>query len=292
MDEDKCLIIKIIAEEKSITRAAKKLHMSQPALTYKLRMLENEIGSELFERTAKGVTLTKTGVLVLEYALDNLERYERLNQVIRSDCEHLNPTIRVGVFGMYAYDEFKDILRLFKKRYPEIEVLLRVGINSKVIEWLNIGAIDIAIIVKDSMMSENCRFLTNGNAYVMYYKPFEIEDCENIDRVLYMPKSKEIEEILDKWWRENFTTPCKIGIGVDDIDLLYQSVKLGLGWASLCSVSRKYWIKEFTYRQLFFKNGEKVVYPIYVNYDIKSIKQDAVRAFCNEILNWYDQPNI
>lgn len=292
MDVQKCLIIKTIAEEKSITKAAEKLHMTQPALSYKLKALEVEIGIPLFVRAVKGVTLTEPGAFVLEYALDNLKRYERLSADIRNTKTNSKNCIRVGVYGMYAYDEFKDILRIFKKRYEDIEVLLRVDINSKIIEWFNTGELDIAVVVNDNLIKEHSRFLINGNAYVMYNKPFELSELENMDRVLYMPKSKEIKDVLNKWWDEHYDKPYKVGVGVDDIDLLYQSVKNGLGWASMSSVSRKYWLEDFTYKQLFFKNGDKVTYPICLVYNEHSIKHHSVRAFCNELLNWYDQPGI
>jgi len=59
--EQHFLVFKEVAESKNITLSAKKLHMSQPSISVQIRNLENEYGARLFDRTNKGVTLTKAG---------------------------------------------------------------------------------------------------------------------------------------------------------------------------------------------------------------------------------------
>jgi len=63
-----------VAEMKNVSRAALKLHVSQPALTRQIRDLEDELGVQLFERTGKAVNLTDAGRLFLKEACTVLER--------------------------------------------------------------------------------------------------------------------------------------------------------------------------------------------------------------------------
>lgn len=67
-----------IAQEQNITKAANKLFMSQPALSYRLTQLEKNFDEPLFIRTTKGVILTETGELYYQYALDSVKRKKNL----------------------------------------------------------------------------------------------------------------------------------------------------------------------------------------------------------------------
>ena len=69
MDTDSFKYVIAIAEEKSISAAARKLYITQPALTKHINKLEKRLGTELFERNSSPVTITAAGEIFLEYAL-------------------------------------------------------------------------------------------------------------------------------------------------------------------------------------------------------------------------------
>jgi hypothetical protein len=82
----------VVAEEQHLSRAAKKLHLSQPPLTRQIRALEDELGAPLFERTAHGMRLLPTGSRLLPHARHILESVERAKNVLQDDAHlHENP---------------------------------------------------------------------------------------------------------------------------------------------------------------------------------------------------------
>lgn len=115
------------AQELNFTRAAERLHMSQPPLTRKINALEAELGVRLFERTTRGVVLTQAGAalledaghiqLLLEQATDRAQRAGK-GQVGRLD---------LGVFGTAMFDIVPRVLGAHAKRFPTVNMVLHHG---------------------------------------------------------------------------------------------------------------------------------------------------------------------
>lgn len=80
-----------VAEEGHVGRAARRLHISQPPLSRQIRALEDELGTQLFERTPRGMTLLPPGVVFLEHARSILDSIERAVNATRLVNGSLSP---------------------------------------------------------------------------------------------------------------------------------------------------------------------------------------------------------
>ena len=84
MDEKDWHMLTVLAEERNITRAARRLFFTQPSLSAKLKALEREFDCPLLVRNAKGIAFTAQGEMVLAYANASLERLENLRRQIEA----------------------------------------------------------------------------------------------------------------------------------------------------------------------------------------------------------------
>lgn len=113
-----------IIEGGTITGAAKLLHVSQPPLSNQMRLLENELGAELFRRGARHITLTEAGEVLYRYAVEILELEHVAKEEIGSMRAGQKGNLRLGLVSSCASNELYDELRLFHKDFPEVHVKL------------------------------------------------------------------------------------------------------------------------------------------------------------------------
>jgi DNA-binding transcriptional LysR family regulator len=113
-----------VAEEQNVTRAAARLHVSQPPLSRQIRDLEEHLGVELFKRTAKSVALTEAGKVFLNEARAVLMRSEEAVQAVRAVAKGARGQVRVGYAPSLSVEVLPKALRLLEQEHPGTRVAL------------------------------------------------------------------------------------------------------------------------------------------------------------------------
>lgn len=128
--------------------AALRKGITQPALTKSLRTLEEEVGNDLFKRTAKGLEPTETGTALYRYAraIDQEARFAALD-LQRSSFE-AKALLRIGVGPALAVSTFPPVLVKFHRIFPEVQVTVETGITSRLIESVLRGDLDVMVSAK------------------------------------------------------------------------------------------------------------------------------------------------
>ena len=98
-------IIKTLHEERSITRAANRLYLSQPALTYRLDQIEKEMDIQLFMRSTKGINFTSAGERLVTYAEKMLREYFDMKRFVKSQDGQINGMLRLGSSAVFAHNQ-------------------------------------------------------------------------------------------------------------------------------------------------------------------------------------------
>ena len=135
-----------IVEEQSVSKAAARLFMSQPALSLFLGRLECQVGRKLFYRSGSGLILTHAGKCFAAMARKMEKASRDFEMQMSSADESFIGHLQIGTSPHIGSYVLPSVLPLFKKRYPNIEVLLTEG-NSKVLESLIAGnQLDAALL--------------------------------------------------------------------------------------------------------------------------------------------------
>jgi DNA-binding transcriptional LysR family regulator len=114
-----------VAEELHFGRAAARLHISQPPLSQQIRRLEDEIGARLFRRTSRRVQLTPAGRAFLAEARQTVAAADRaVGAAQRAERGEIGELV-IGYVTSATYGPLPDVIRMFRKRFPEVDLELR-----------------------------------------------------------------------------------------------------------------------------------------------------------------------
>lgn len=134
-----------VVEEQSVTRAAERLRMAQPALTQQIRKMEELLGVRLIERAGRGIRITASGERLYERAV-SLLRYEAETRIEVSDIKEGRAGIlRIGVNTLSA-GRLTGWVQEMKRRYPRITLQIHQGESGVLIDRLKDHAIDVALV--------------------------------------------------------------------------------------------------------------------------------------------------
>ena len=156
-----------VAQEKSFGRAAAKCFVSQPALSVAIQKLEDELGTQLFERGKAEVSVTPVGARVVEQAQLVLEEAARIREIARAGRNQLVGPLKLGVIYTVAPYLLPDLIPVLHLRAPEMPLELEENLTEVLEVELKSGRLDAAIIALP--------FAPPGVATVFVYEePFQV----------------------------------------------------------------------------------------------------------------------
>ena len=144
-----------IAELGSYRRAAEALFIAQPALSVSIQKLEQEMGAQLFERSARGVELTVAGQALLADARRAIFHAEQARRSVRLVAHGEWGTLRLGFVGSATYALLPRTMPAFRQAYPDIEVSLREDRTTALLDMLRGDVIDAALVRGPLVMDEH-----------------------------------------------------------------------------------------------------------------------------------------
>ena len=141
-----------VGEEKSVTRAAARLHISQPPLSRQLRDLERELGVSLFDRSTRSACLSEAGEVFLVEARSVLQRASEAVDLVNALAAGKRGKVRVGhASGVLTLEIFGRTLRSFSRAHPRVSVDLRERTTRGILRGLRDRSLDIAFVVPTSL---------------------------------------------------------------------------------------------------------------------------------------------
>lgn len=133
MDASALKIFEVVARLGGMNRAAQELNTVQSNVTRRVRLLEDELGTRLFERHSRGVTLTEAGRRLLPYAQRAEHLLDEARRVVKDDGTP-NGRLTIGSLETTAALRLSPILAQYVEAYPEVDLVLRTGTTAELID--------------------------------------------------------------------------------------------------------------------------------------------------------------
>jgi DNA-binding transcriptional LysR family regulator len=160
----------VLVQELNFTRTAERVHTVQSNVTSQIQSLEAELGSPLFDRLAKRVLLTDAGHRFLPYAEKALAAMEQGQRAVKFGSEPAGP-LRIGAPESVLTYRLPEVLKIFRKRYPQVEVIFRPDLDDKLTDSLESGKLDLAISMSDAIEEEQLRFIRMRTEEIYLFGP-------------------------------------------------------------------------------------------------------------------------
>lgn len=230
MDEKDWLIITTVYEEKNITKAANKLFTSQPAITYRLNQLEEEVGVRLIWRDKKGIKFTPQGEYIVKYAKEMLVKLQQTKDHLLNTTEESAGMIRLGVSSNYARFILPDVLKEFSEKYSNIQFKVFTGWSYEVLKEIEQDNIALGIVRGDIYWQNNKVLLNRESLCIISKDPIDLTSLPQEPRIVFKTDPK-LQQIMDSWWYSNYSQPPAINMEIDNIETCTKLVSRGLGYA-------------------------------------------------------------
>jgi DNA-binding transcriptional LysR family regulator len=146
MSDRRLQVFYSVARHLSFTKAAEALHMTQPAVTFQVRQLEEQFNTRLFDRTHNRINLTEAGDRVYHYAKQIFELYARMEGEIRELTGEVSGVVIIGASTTIAEYMLPSLLGAFKRKFPDVIIRLRVSNTDGIVAMVEDNEIDLGVV--------------------------------------------------------------------------------------------------------------------------------------------------
>jgi DNA-binding transcriptional LysR family regulator len=184
-----------VVEQESLNKASQVLNLSQPALSRKIRKLEEELGVELFERRGKRLTLTRVGQICYDYAVEfrNLQRkFQESIHDYKKTGKHSSITIGASLTTLQS--TLPDLITAYTRDFPQTDIKALTGKTHEIVTMVKERKVDIGLVASSiahpglkcvPLFDDHlCLVLPLGHAYIDKPK-LDIADLNDLSMILF-----------------------------------------------------------------------------------------------------------
>jgi DNA-binding transcriptional LysR family regulator len=182
MSDRRLQVFHAVARLLSFTKAAEVLHMTQPAVTFQIRQLEEQFDTRLFDRAHNRVSLTEAGHVAFEYAEVIFEKYSEMENAIRDVTGSISGSLTLGASTTISEYMLPALLGDFNAKNPEVLLRLRVSNTEGIVSMVENNVIDLGVVeapvTNKNLLVEVCR---KDNLVVVVPKDHELANASSVD---------------------------------------------------------------------------------------------------------------
>ena len=220
--------------EKSFTKAAKKLYISQSAVSIQIKKLEHTLGLQLIERNSKNFKLTFAGKELFKMSQDVFERISRMENEMKKILQYKKGKISIGATHNIGEPILPRIMIEFRKKFPEIEFDLYIKNKESLVKHLKEGTVDIALMEEYFIEDKEIKVIETDEYPFVVVTSTEVESFEELKDIPLLKRDTLLTtKYLDFFEKIiGFNLEKRIAV-IGSIETMKNLLKQGLGFAIL-----------------------------------------------------------
>ncbi|MDA2519862.1 LysR family transcriptional regulator [Bacillus cereus] len=275
-------IFEAVIKTGSFTKASEILNMTQSAVSHAISNLEKELGTSLFTRNGRSITLTPNGAKAYEYINEILTINRKLVKTDFSDPSRLPKTLTIGTFTSIKNHILPQIIKNFNSLYPFIELVIFEGTYDEIEDWALNRVIDLGFTITENPNLVSIPFLEDElviaapNGVEIYQNDSLLSDFFQKNSIIMpaAPYRKQVENFLNK---HNLVP--NIHSHISDCNTIVKMVNLGIG----ISIGPKLFLKSFEHIQIH-KLPDRHYRNIYISHPIPTMDTPTQEHYVQEFI--------
>jgi len=229
-----------VVEEGSFNRAAARLHKTQPAISYQVKQLEDELGMSLFHRGARRITPTQAGNVLAQHARDVVDLLRRSKEAVERLSEGVAGEIRIGTVNSVGIYFLPDLLRNMREKYPKVHPTVLYRDSHEIMEAMLSNRLDLALVanprtdrrLRQEVIIEERVSLVCGPSHPFFgretIRPSELKGQQFVSLTPENPTGELVRGFLGRMGVD--VDPV---VSTDNVETVKKMVEVGLGVAFL-----------------------------------------------------------
>lgn len=289
MKEQDCILLTTIEEEQNITKAAQRLFISQPTVSYRLQQLEQEYEIKIINREGNKIFFTPEGQYLLDFSRKQLTELRKMKDHLKVLKKDSHGSIRIGVSSNFALYKLPPLLKKFLEIHNQIQVKVNTGWSSEVVHLLENNEIQIGIVTGNYNWFGEKRLLNEDPITIISKSPFQIKDLPHLPMISYQPNNlirktqkptNPLSQLVNNWWQNNYKTAPLVVMEIDKVETCKEMVKNSLGYSILPKSCLTPEDSFFTY-DLKDENNQNIARKTWLLYKESTLELSTVSNFIN-----------
>jgi LysR family transcriptional regulator, transcriptional activator of the cysJI operon len=236
MELDQLKLFTDLVREQSFTKVAEKNFLTQPAVSLRIRNLEEELGTKLLERTTRKVLVTEEGRILYDYARDILSKAEEVKVVLLERQDKFVGSVRLATVHSIGLHELPAYLKRYISKYPQVVLHIDYHTGDVVHRMVQDGDVDLGIVAYPEpkpnlvilpFLEDELVAICNKEHAFARRESIRLQELNDQPFIAFdegIPTRKAIDAVLARrHLRVNIKMQC------DNIEILKKMVEVGLG---------------------------------------------------------------
>ena len=231
----------LVAENNSFSQAAEKLHLTQPAVSKRIALLEEQLGAPLFDRIGRQVSLTEAGKALLPHAKAVQQELAAAERAVRDLSGEVGGELRLATSHHIGLHRLPPVLSAFQRRYPKVTLDIEFLDSELAYDRLRTGVIELAVVTlapgdvthlrAEELWVDRLRIMVATDHELVRANSVTLEELARHPAVL-----PGLETFTGQIVRRHFNAaglPLELRLATNYLETLCMMASVGLGWTVL-----------------------------------------------------------